>query len=150
MCLVVLFTPTRLYRDLREQHGLVYYVGSNFQTGKTRGIYLVNYASDPKNTSRARAIIERDLQRMRDKPVSSHELRQAKTLLLRKTALEESSVNAIAGGLLHRAKLGLPLDEPILAARRYLKLNASQVQAAYARWIEPTRLVQVTQGPVAK
>ncbi len=144
------FYATRLYRDLREQNGLVYYVGSNFQTGKTRGIYLVSYASDPANTAKARAIVERDLQNMRDKPVSPHELRQAKNLLLRKTALAESSVDDIAGGLLHRAQLGLPLDEPILAARRYLKLDARQVQAAYAKWIDPTRLVQVTQGPAAK
>jgi zinc protease len=144
------FYATRLYRDLREQQGLVYYVGSGFQMGKTRGIYLVNYASDPKNTAKARAIIVRDLQHMRDKPVSPHELRQAKTLLLRKTSLAESSVDDIAGGLLQRARIGLPLNEPILAARRYLKLHAKQVQAAYARWIDPTRLVQVTLGPPAK
>ena len=144
------FYATRLYRDLREQNGLVYYVGSGFQTGKTRGIYLVNYASDPKNTTKARAIIVRDLQRMRKQPVTPHELRQAKTLLLRKTALAESSVDDIAAGLIHRARLGLPLDEPILAARHYLKLNASQVQAAYAKWIDPARLVQVTLGPAAK
>jgi zinc protease len=144
------FYATRLYRDLREQQGLVYYVGSDFQMGKTRGIYLVNYASDPKNTAKARAIIVRDLQRMRAKPVSAHELHQAKTLLLRKTALAESSVDDIAAGLLQRAQLGLPLDEPIRAARRYLKLDAKQVQSAYAEWIDPSRLVQVTQGPVAQ
>jgi len=144
------FYATRLYRDLREQNGLVYYVGSNFQTGKTRGIYLVNYASDPMNTAKARTIIARDLQHMREKPVSPHELHQAKTLLLRNIALSESSVDDIADGLLHRAQLGLPLDEPILAARRYLKLSAGQVQAAYAKWIDPNRFVQVTQGPAAK
>ena len=144
------FYATRLYRDLREQKGLVYYVGSNFQMGKNRGIYIVNYASDPKNTDTARTIIVRDLQQMRDKPVTRHELHQAKTLLLRETALEESSVDAIAGGLLNRAQLGLPLDEPTRAAHRYIKLTSKQVQAAYKKWIEPKRLVQVTQGPAAK
>jgi zinc protease len=143
------FYATRLYRDLREQRGLVYYVGSDFEMGKTRGFYMVNYASDPANTAKARAIVVRDLERMRAVPVSPAELRQAKTLLLRETSLAESSVDRIADGLIRRAVIGLPLNEPRRAARRYIELDAKQVQAAYAKWIDPTRLVQVIQGPAA-
>ena len=48
---------------------------------------------------------------------------------------------------LSRVDLGLPLDEPILAARRYIALDAAGVQAAFGKWIRPDDLVQVTQGP---
>jgi zinc protease len=141
------FYATRLYQDLRENAGLVYYVSSSFNIGKTRGLYEVSYACDPPNVSKARAIVTRDLNEMRTKPVTAAELQQAKAMLLREIPLEESSVDSIAGGLIYRATLGLPLDEPTLAARRYIKLNARQVERAYAKWLRPNDLVQVTEGP---
>ncbi len=141
------FYATRLYQDLRQNAGLVYYVSSSFNFGKTRTIYQVNYACDPPNVSKARAIIVRDLKEMQSKPVSSHELRQAKTMLLREIPLSESSVGRIAGGLIYRSTMGLPLDEPTLSARRYVKLTAPDVQKTFAKWVRPDDLVQVTEGP---
>ncbi len=141
------FYATWLYRDLREKRGLVYYVDSSFQVGKTRAVYLVNYASDPSSVVKARAIVVRDLGQMQNAPVSASDLRRAKTLLLREVSLSEASVDHIATGLISRAVLGLPLDEPTRAARRYIRLTARQVQAAYVKWISPARLVQVTEGP---
>jgi zinc protease len=48
-------------------------------------------------------------------------------------SLSAASEDAIAAGLLHRATQDLPLDEPVIAARRYLGLTAAQVRAALAR-----------------
>ena len=77
------FYASRLYRDLREKNGLVYFVSSTFNVGETRGVYQVEYACDPPNVSKARAIILNDLQAMRAKKVTKTELRQAQVLLLR-------------------------------------------------------------------
>jgi zinc protease len=141
------FYATRLYRDLREHDGLVYDVGTAIEAGRTRALYLVEYACDPKNVSRARAIVVRDLRTMQAQPVAGAALRQAKALLLTETALAEASVSDIADGLLHRATLGLPLDEPTLAAHRYVRLSAKDVRAAFARRLRVADLVQVTEGP---
>ncbi len=144
------FYATRLYQDLRENAGLVYYVGSSFSFGKTRSVYRVSYACDPPNVSKARAIIVRDLKQIQSSPVSPGELRQAKAMLLRGIPLSESSVGSIAGGLIYRSTMGLPLDEPVLSARRYVKITAPEVQKAFAKWIRPGDLVQVTEGPAPK
>ena len=141
------FYATRLYRDLREREGLVYTVGATLDASRTRAVYLVDYACDPKDVARARAIVERDLHEMQTTPVDSAELRQAKSLLMTETALGEASVRDISGGLLERANLGLPLDEPVRAAARYLALDAKQVEAAFARRLRLKDLAQVTQGP---
>jgi zinc protease len=141
------FYATRLYRDLRENAGLVYFVSSAFELDKTRGLYLVSYACDPPNVSKARAIIVRDLIAMRKTPVTDHELRQAQALLLREIPLSEASEDSIAQGLLSRAAMDLPLDEPTRAAQRYIHLSAKDVQAAFAKWVRPNAFVQVTQGP---
>ncbi len=141
------FYATRLYHDLREETGLVYYVSSSFDVGRTRSVYTVSYACNPPNVQRARAIIVRDLRAMQSKPVTAAELRRAKALLLREIPLSESSLDLIAAGLLERARLRLPLDEPTIAAHRYLELTAGDVKAAYARWLRTADLAQVTEGP---
>ena len=144
------FYATRLYKDLREKNGLVYYVSSNFQVSKTRGIYMVDFACDPPNVSKVRYIVAQELMIMGTKLVSPNELNMAKAILLREIPLSESSVSNIAHGLLSRVKDDLPLDEPVLAAHRYLDLDAEHVKSAYEKWIRPKDLVQVSEGPTPK
>jgi zinc protease len=141
------FYATRLYHDLRQEAGLVYTVNVDLSASKTRASYSVNYGCDPPNVSKARALIVRDLNAMRTTDVSESELHQAKALLLRSIPLSESSEESIAGGLLGRAQLGLPLDEPLIAAQKYAALTADDVKAAFARHINPDALVQIVRGP---
>ena len=141
------FYATRLYRDLREKGGLVYYVGSSFDVGQTRGVYRVSYGCDPPNVSKARAIVVNNLREMQKSDVTPRELQQARALLLREIPLAEASVGSIASGWISRSTHDLPLDEPILAAQRYVRLTAAQVRAAFIKWLRVDSLVQVTQGP---
>jgi zinc protease len=138
---------SRLFRDLREQSGLVYAVESTLDAGKNRSIFAVFYGCDPPNVSRARDLVERDLREIQTRPVTAAELTQAQTLLLRRIPLSTSSTDSIAGELLDLSVRGLPLDEPLRAARRYLEITPAEVQAAFARWIRPGDFVQVTLGP---
>ncbi len=78
--------------------------------------------------------------------VTPAELQQAKALLLRQIPLAESSEDAVAGGIVSRARVGLPLDEPMHAAERYFNMTADQVRAAFAKWIDPANFVQVVRG----
>ena len=135
---------------MRENTGLVYSVSSTLEAGPTRAFYAVSYGCDPPNVSKARSIIERDLKAMQTDPVPADALHQTKVLLLQQIPLSESSVSSIAGGLLSRVRNKLPLDEPAVAAHKYVLLTAPQVQAAFAKWIRPGELVQVTQGPPPK
>jgi zinc protease len=127
--------------------GYVYTVDVHLDASKTRAAYEVTYGCDPQNVSKARALIERDLEQMRSQEVSEDELHRAKALLLRKLVLQESSEEAVARGLLARAELDLPLDEPIVAARKYRDMTAAQVKAAFAKLIRSGDLVQVVRGP---
>jgi zinc protease len=141
------FYSTRLSIDLRKNSGLVYSVGSVLQAGRTRGAYLVEYASDPQNVSKAANLVVRDIAAMQTAPVSNDELVRIKALLVRQIPLSEASVDDIARGLLGRSDLGLPLDEPTRAAQRYIELGPADVQSAFRKWIRPDDLVRVTEGP---
>jgi zinc protease len=144
------FYATRLYHDLRQVAGYVYTVDVGLSASKTRATYSVSYGCDPENVSKARALIERDLNQMKTEAVTAAELHQAKALLLRQIPLSESSEEAVAGGMLVRAQIGLPLDEPLRAANRYVQLNADDVKAAFNRHLRVEDLVQIVRGPAPK
>ncbi len=141
------FYATRLYHDLRQVAGLVYAVDNSLSADKTRGIYEVTFGSDPPNVPKARDLIVRDVRAMQTTDVSPEELHQAKALLLRQMALQESSEDAIADLLLNRAQIGLPLDESKRMGQRFLDLTADQIRAAFAKWIRPDDFVEVVRGP---
>jgi len=144
------FYATRLYHDLRQVAGLVYTVDVSLDASKTRATYSVSYGCDPDNVSKARTLIQRDLDQMRTEAVSADDLHQAKALLLRQLPLSESSEESVAGGLLRRAEIGLPLDESTRAARRYFAITADEVKAAFARQLRTGDFVQVVRGPAPK
>lgn len=141
------FYATRLYHDLREKTGYVYTVDEALEAGRTRTQFVVSYGSDPVNVPKARTIIEQDLTAMQTTAPSADELGQARAMLIRQIPLRESSESKIAGGLLARSLMGLPLDEPVRAAERYERLSGEDVRAAFAKWIRPGGLVEVVQGP---
>jgi len=107
----------------------------------------VAYGCDPQNVSKARQLIERDLVAMQKEAVTPAELQQAKALLLRQLPLAESSEDGVANALVRRAEIGLPLDEPERAAKRFYGLTADDVRAAFAKWIRPDDFVQIVRGP---
>jgi zinc protease len=144
------FYATRLYRDLRQKAGYVYNVDNSLHADETRAEYSVTYGCDPENVSKARLLVEQELAAMRTTNVSAAELQQAKALLLRQITLSESSEDAVAGGFVARALLGLPLDESVRAAQRYYDLSADDVRKAFEKWIHPQALVQVVRGPAPK
>jgi zinc protease len=137
------FYATRLYHDLRQETGYVYTVDDNLIATRTRSVYTVNYGSDPQNVSKARDLIQRDVSAMQTANVTPAELHQAQALLLRQMPLRESSEDAVAGGLLARAQVGLALDEPARAAEQYVSMTADEVRAAFAKWIRPDGFVEI-------
>jgi len=141
------FYSTRLSIELRKNLGLVYTVGSELEVGRTRGVYLIDYASDPQNVAKAAAIAVQEVKSMQAAPAGTEELARVKSLLLRQIPLREASVDEIAAGFVERSELDLPLDEPTRAARRYIELSAPDVQSAFKKWMRPEDMVRVSEGP---
>jgi zinc protease len=141
------FYSSRLSTDLRKRTGLVYSVDADLDAGKTRSIFMISYACDPSNVNKAADIVSHDLNDLQSTPIPDEELTRAKAYLLRQIPLEESNVSGIARSFSALRDLDLPLDEPTIAANRYVSLNANDVQAAFRKWVRPGDLVRVTQGP---
>ena len=144
------FYASRLVRDLREKHGLVYNVGVSLDPDRYRGTYKVSFGCDPDKVGAASAMVVRDLRQMQQQPVTADELQQAKGILLRRIPLGESSFGAIGGQLLTLSLEGKPLDAMTIAGQHYLELTAPQVQQAFAQHVRPDALVTAVKGPAPK
>ncbi|HEX7339739.1 MAG TPA: pitrilysin family protein [Rhodanobacteraceae bacterium] len=141
---------SRLMVDIRVKHGYAYGAGSGMNFGRTRSIFFVHYASDPAKVAPVDGLVAKNLKAMLDENVKPDELRNAKQAEIRSIPLGVSSVNSIANSLLNWSIREQPLDEPMVAARHYLSLTAAQVRAAFNKYVKPTNLVQVVQGPTPK
>jgi zinc protease len=144
------FYASRLTRDLREKHGLVYTVGVSLDADKHRGTYKVNFGSDPDKVGAASALVMQNLKQMQQAPVTDTELKQAKGILLRRIPLGESSFDGIGNQLLTLSQQGKPLDAMTIAGQHYLELTAPEVQQAFAKYVRPDGLVTAVKGPAPK
>jgi zinc protease len=141
------FYASRLTLDIRKNAGLVYSIDSRLDLGKTRGVYLVQYACDPGNVSKVEASVQKELETMQQAPVTPDELQRAKAMLLRQLPLGEATTGSIARGLIDRWDAGLPLDEPSRAAERYIAIGADEVQNAFSTLLRPKELARISRGP---
>jgi zinc protease len=141
------FYSSRLSVDLRKKTGLVYSVDADLEAGKTRSIYAVSYACDPKNVANAANIVSHELTALQTVTVPDEELTRAKAYLLRQSPLQEANFEDIARNFNDLRDLDLPLDEPEIAAKHYIKLNGDEVRNAFRKWMRPEDLVQISQGP---
>ena len=144
------FYASRLTRDLREKHGLVYTVGVGLDARKHRGSYKVFFGCDPDKVAAASALVVQNLKQMQQQPVTDTELKQAKGILLRRIPLGESSFGAIGSQLLTLSQEGKPLDAMTIAGQHYLSLTAPEVQAAFKQYVRPDGLVTAVKGPAPK
>lgn len=138
---------SRLYRDLRAQHGLVYSVAGAFTLGRNRSRYGFDFGAAPANVDDARKRLLADVERMRTEPVSADELQRAKGMMLRSFILGNASFSGIAMNLLDTEQKNLPLDADKIAEQHYLDLTAEQVRDAFAKYVRPDGFVTTVLGP---
>ena len=138
---------SRLMVDIRVRHGFAYGASSGMSIERSRSIFYVQYGSDPTKVAPVDALVMKNLQAMRNTPVTAPELTNARQYQIRSIPVQVSSVNSIARSLLSWSWHGEPLDQPMVAAKYYLNLTAEQVQAAFKKYLKPDNLTQVVQGP---
>ena len=138
---------SRLFRDIRQNAGLVYSIASEFSPADTRSQFAIDFASSPANTERILHLVDAELSRMQSEPVGDFELSLAKSAIVRRTLVDRSSLGAIGQSLLGFAQDGKPLDQERLDARAIIATTAQAVKEAFAAFVRPAAFVKVVVGP---
>ncbi len=138
---------SRLFRDLRQNSGLVYFVSSQMRLGPQRSRFTIRYASAPANEARIESIVDANVAKMQTEPVGDDELALIKASVVRRAVVAGGSIDSIASALLDEASTGLPFDQPRLDAQRFLATDANAIKSAFATYVKPANFVRVIEGP---
>jgi len=138
---------SRLFRDLRQEAGLVYSIASELSVERTRSRFSIHFACLPDNRSRITSLIADEIGKLKSEPVGAFELSLAKASIVRRTVTGESSESSIGNALLENASSGFPLDQSRIDARHIIDADAHAVQDAFGSYIHPENFVRVVVGP---
>jgi len=138
---------SRLFRDLRQNAGLVYNIGSRISVGRVRSKFAIDFACSPENEGRIAAAIDAEIAKMKSEPAGDFELALMKASIVRRTILGDADETSIAQTLLADASAGLPLDQDRIDAGRLMATDAQAVRRAFATYVHPENFVRVIEGP---
>jgi predicted Zn-dependent peptidase len=73
--------------SIREKHGLVYNVESNYQPFTDTGMWSIYFGCDTENAARCEQLVLAELQKLRDQPLSENALKKYKLQLIGQMAI---------------------------------------------------------------
>jgi zinc protease len=138
---------SRLFRDIRQNAGLAYSIGSELAIDRTRARFSISYACLPSNEERIASLATADVEKMRSDEPDGFELSLAKASIVRRSIVDEGAVESVGESLLEDAATGMPLDQENLDARAFVATSGVAVRDAMAKYIHPDHFVHVVIGP---
>jgi zinc protease len=138
---------SRLFRDIRQNAGLVYSIDSQYASNGARSRFSIDFACAQGNEPRIESMVDDELTRLRTEPIGDFELGLMKASVVRRVVLGDASASQIGEMLLSDAVNGLPLDQTHIDAQHLLATNAQAIQEAFAANIHPENFVRTIEGP---
>ena len=139
-------------KRLRDEEGLAYTVHANIHSsaGNLPGTFMAYIGTSPEHTGRAVAGFLEEMRRIRDEPVSEHELETAKSYLTGSYGLGFERSTRRVGYLISQHRFGLPEDHLERLPERFAAVTAEEVQAAARRHLKPEAACLAGGGPLSE
>ena len=137
---------SRLTNEVREKRGLTYSVYSYFAPGLHAGAFTVGLQTRADQAREAVQVARDTLARFVADGPTEAELQAAKDNLVGGFALRIDSNRKLLDNVANIAWNGLPLDYLDTWTQRVQAVSVADVRAAFARKLQPDRMVTVTVG----
>ncbi len=137
---------SRLTHEVREKRGLSYSVYSYFSPGLHAGAFTVGMQTRPDQTAQAVTVSREVLDRFVADGPTEAELKAAKDNLVGGFALRIDSNRKLLDNVANIAWNDLPLDYLDTWTRQVERVTVADIKAAFARKLQPGRMVVVTVG----
>jgi zinc protease len=137
---------SRLSQEVREKRGLSYSVSSHFSPGLHAGAFTVSLQTRPDQASEAVRVAQEVVARFVLDGPTSVELKAAKDNLIGGFPLLMDSNRKLLDNVANIAWNDLPLDYLDTWISRVERVTAADIKAAFARKLQPERMVTVTVG----
>lgn len=139
---------SRLTEEVREKRGLSYSVSSYFSPGRHAGAFTIGLQTRPDQAAQATAVAQQVLAKFVAEGPTEAELKAAKGYLIGGFPLLIDSNRKLLGNLSNIAWNDLPLDYLDTWTDRIAKVSVNDVRAAFARKLQPEKMVTVILGSV--
>ena len=137
---------SRLTAEVREKRGLSYSVYSYFNPGLHAGAFTLGLQTRPDQAAQAVQVARDVLSRFVAEGPTEAELAAAKNYLVGSFALRIDNNRKLLGNVANMAWHGLPLDYLDGWAQQVQRVTLADIQAAFARKLQPETMVTVVLG----
>jgi zinc protease len=137
---------SRLTDQVREKRGLSYSVYSYFSPGQHAGAFTVGLQTRPDQAAQAVQVASEVLAEFVRSGPTEQEVQAAKDFMVGGFALRLDSNRKLLDNLSNIAWFNLPLDYLDTWSDEINKLTATHIQQAFARNLQPERMVTVILG----
>jgi len=139
----------RLFKALRSQQGLTYGASSDLVCQQMLGTWVAKTFTRTAETARTVQQVLEQMERLRDQPITTSELRTAQSYLVGHMALEFESSDDIAAQFLELMVYNLPLDYWSRFPQKVQVVGTEEVLRTTQRYLDPERNVIVLVGSAA-
>ncbi len=142
------FLSSRLATRVRQQEGLSYGVGSALSAHPIdgNGTFRVFAIYAPENVVRLQAVITEELERARSDGFTEEELQAALSGYLQSRMVSRGRDETLARQLSVHLYFGRTMVHDADLERRIGALSVDEVNAAFRRWIDPTKISFIKAG----
>jgi zinc protease len=137
---------SRLTDVIREKKGLTYGIYTQFSEMDLAQIFRINISAQNKNIQNIIDEIANEIDRIKTKPVSDTELKNAKSYLIGSTTLQLSSTDRIAGMMLSFQKWGLPKNYLDIRQSAILRVTDADIQRVAQKYLDMDRFTYIMVG----
>lgn len=119
---------SRLNLAVREKYGLVYTIDSTYSPYTDTGLFGIYFGTEGKQVKRTVSLIQKELKTLREKPLTTTQLHNAKEQLMGQLAMSEESNSGLMQ-LLAKSTLDLGRIEPLTELfGRIKRISATELQ----------------------
>jgi zinc protease len=136
----------RLTEEVREKRGLTYSVYSYFSPGLHAGAFTIGLQTRPDQAQQALDLVREVLAKFVTEGPTEKELQAAKDNLIGGFALRLDSNRKLLDNVANIAWNNLPLEYLETWTAQVQRLTAAEIRAAFARAVQPDRMVTVVLG----
>lgn len=105
---------SRLNWALRERHGYVYSIGSNYFPFSDTGLFMISFGTEPTQMGKSLYLIKEELRKLREEPLGVKQMNAAREQLFGQLAMTEENNGSfmimMARSILDRGEV-LPIEE---------------------------------------
>lgn len=137
------YMSSRLNMAVRERNGLAYTIESSLSTYSDTGVWSIYFGCDPKNTKKCLKLIDKELDKLRTKPIDNRQLlifqKQIEGAMLISNQNYENQILGISKMYLHTNTC--PSNEELFAAIK--RVDAEKLMETANRLFDKQQLTQL-------